>query len=78
MSEPTPPLPHDAHVTVARKIFRDCGFELSAMAFRRPPAALVALKQFNGLGPDASVPFAWNYHPNAWCRDRWLETGRLV
>lgn len=70
--------PHDAHVQAAIKAFRDCGFTIAAMAFKRPAAALVALKQFNGLPADARVPFAWNYHPNRWCRDNWLLTGRLV
>ncbi len=70
--------PHDAHVRLANKTFRDCGFTLAAMQYKRPPEALVALKRFNGLPDDAKVPFAWNYHPNAWCRDRWLETRSLV
>lgn len=70
--------PHDAHVRLANKVFRDCGFTLAAMQFPRPPKALVALKLFNGLRDDAAVPFSWNYHPNAWCRDRWLGAGRLV
>lgn len=75
---PDVPVQHDAHVVAATKVFRDCGFSLLAMQFKRPPKALVALKRFNGLADDAPVPFAWNYHPNQWCRDRWLETGRLV
>lgn len=77
---PTPTVieDHDAHVVKARKTFRDCGFDIGAMRYPRPPAALVALKRFNGLTDDAAVPIAWNYHPNARCRDRWLETGRLV
>ena len=69
---------HDAHVAQANKVFRDCGFTLAAMQFPRPLEALTALKRFNGLADDAKVPFAWGYHPNKWCRDRWLETGRLV
>lgn len=72
------PLPHDAHVQQANKLFRDCGFSLHAMQFPRPAEALVAIKRFNGLRDDAKVPVAWNYHPNAWCRDRWLNTERLV
>lgn len=72
------PPPHDVHVVKARKVFRDCGFEIGAMCYPRPPEALIALKRFNGLADDATVPPAWGYHPNAWCRDRWLETGRLV
>mgnify|MGYP003387322771 CR=1 FL=1 len=70
--------PHDAHVVLAHKIFRDCGFTLAAMQFKRPPEALTALKRFNGLPDDAKVPFAWKYHPNIWCAQRWAETGRLV
>lgn len=72
------PMPHDAHIILANKVFRDCGFTLSAMQFRRPLEALIALKRFNGLPDDTKVPFAWNYHPNAWCAKRWKETGRLV
>lgn len=69
---------HDAHVIAATKQFRDCGFTLAAMQYRRPVDALVALKRFNGLADDAAVPFAWGFHPNAWCRDRWLATGALA
>lgn len=32
--------PHDAHVEQAVKAFRDCGFTLAAMQFKRPPEAL--------------------------------------
>ena len=71
------PKNYDAHVTLASKTFRDCGFSLAAMQYPRPPVALAALKAFNGLPDSAKVPFAWGYHPNAWCRDRWLETGKL-
>lgn len=71
------PEPHDAHVTAAHKAFRDCGFTLAAMQFKRPPEALAALKAFNGLDYEAKVPFAWNYHPNSWCRDLWINHGRL-
>lgn len=63
--------PFDAHVSAAHKVFRDCGFTLAAMQFKRTAAALVGLKRFNGLKDDAKVPFAWGYHPNAWCRDNW-------
>lgn len=70
--------PHDAHVQAAAVIFRKAGFTLNAMQFKRPNGALVALKRFNGLPDDAKVPFAWNYHPNAWCAQRWAETGRLA
>jgi hypothetical protein len=69
--------PHDAHVQAATKQFRDCGFSLAAMQYKRPPEALAALRAFNGVPEGWQHPFAWNYHPNAWCRDRWLATGRL-
>lgn len=72
------PQPHDAHVVAANKAFRDCGFTLAAMQYPRPAAALVALKRFNGLADGAKVPFAWGYHPNAWCRDTWLAKGALA
>jgi hypothetical protein len=69
---------HDAHVAVADKVFRDCGFTLAAMRDPRSPEALVALKRFNGLADDAKVPPGWHYHPNAYCRDHWVRTGRLA
>lgn len=71
------PIPHDAHVAAATAVFRKAGFTLAAMEFPRPVAALLALKRFNGLADDAKVPFAWHYHPNAYCRDFWLAHGRL-
>lgn len=70
--------PHDAHIQAAHKVFRDCGFTLAAIQFKRSHQALIALKRFNGLADDAVVPFAWNYHPNKWCRDHWRQTGRLT
>lgn len=69
--------PHDAHVLAAQKLFRDCGFTLAAMQYKRPAGALIALKRFNGLPDDAPVPFAWNFHPNKWCAETWAKTGRL-
>lgn len=68
MSEPEP---HHAHIDLAHKLFRQCGFSLAAMAFKRSPEALAGLKRFNGLPAEAKVPFAWGYFPNAWCRDNW-------
>lgn len=65
------PLPHDSHVQLANKTFRDCGFSLAAMQFPRSVAALEGLKRFNGLKPDAKAPFAWSYFPNAFMRDNW-------
>ena len=67
------PLPHDAHVRLATKIFRDVGFTLASMEFKRPPEALVALKANNGVGPDYAAPFAWGYFPNAHMRDNWQQ-----
>jgi hypothetical protein len=64
---------HDAHVTAAHKVFRDVGFTLAAMQYKRPPEALAALKRFNGVSNDYSPPFAWAYFPNAWCRDNWRK-----
>lgn len=63
--------PHDAHIEAASKLFRDCGFTLAAMQFKRSPEALIALKRYNGLAPDAKVPFAWGYHPNAYSAHNW-------
>jgi hypothetical protein len=65
------PEPHDAHVRAARKVFRDCGFDLMAMQFPRCRDALIGLKRFNGLPDDAKVPLGWHYHPNAAMRDNW-------
>ena len=78
MLDEFPPPPHDAHVVAARKQFRDCGFDLSAMQYKRPPEALAALRKFNRVPDSWQHPFAWKYHPNAWCARRWAETGRLV
>lgn len=74
----TEPEPHDAHVQAAHKVFRDCGFSLAAMAFKRPPEALAALRAFNRVPDGWQHPFAWGYHPNEWCARRWAETGKLV
>lgn len=60
------PETHDAHVVAAETVFRASGFTLAAMRFKRSPEALAALKRFNGIPEDMKVPFAWNYHPNAW------------
>jgi hypothetical protein len=62
---------HDSHVLLAQKLFRDVGFTLHAMQFKRSPAALAALRKFNRVPADWQHPFAWNYHPNEWCRDNW-------
>ncbi len=77
-TEPTALEPHDAHVQLATTLFRSCGFTLAALAYPRPTEALVALKRFNGLSDDAKTPVAWNYHPNAYCRDFWLRHRRLA
>lgn len=76
MTEPREP--HDAHVILARATFRTVGFDLLAMQFPRPPAALTALKAFNGMPDDWQAPFAWGFHPNAYCRDFWIKHGRLA
>lgn len=60
------PEPHDAHVLAAQKLFRDCGFTLAAMQFKRSPQSLATLKRFNGVSDEVKVPFAWGYHPNEW------------
>ena len=62
---------HNAHVLEANKIFRDCGFTLAAMQYKRPPEALDGLKRFNRLTPETKVPFAFGYFPNAYFRDNW-------
>ena len=72
------PLPHDAHVQAARQEFRDCGFTIHAMQFKRSPEALAALRAYNRVPGSWQHPFAWKYHPNEWCARRWAETGRLV
>lgn len=70
--------PYDAHVRQAEAEFRSVGFTLAAMQYKRSPEALAALLEFNGAPAGFKPPFAWNYHPNAWCKRRWEETGRLV
>jgi hypothetical protein len=70
--------PHDAHVLAAHKTFRDCGFTIAAMQYKRPPEALAALRAFNKVPDNWQHPIAWEYHPNEWCARRWAETGRLV
>lgn len=67
------PDPHDAHVVLAKKIFRDCGFSLAAMQYPRPPEALVGLRRFNGVPDGHPNPPAWGYFPNAYMRDHWQE-----
>lgn len=63
--------PHDAHIQAAHKVFRECGFTLAAMQYKRTQDALNGLKRFNGCSNDANVPFAWGYFPNAYMRDNW-------
>ena len=63
--------PHDAHVEQAVKVFRDCGFTIAAMQFKRPPEALAALRRFNRVPDGWKHPFGWGYFPNASMRDNW-------
>lgn len=65
------PEPHDAHVRLAVKTFRDVGFTLAAIQHKRPPEALEALRRFNRVPDNWKHPFAWNYFPNAFMRDNW-------
>lgn len=67
------PLPYDAHVVLANKVFRDCGFALSAMQFKREPEALAALRRYHKVPENWQHPFAWNYHPNEYMRDNWRK-----
>lgn len=71
-------LPHDAHVVFTKKLFRDVGFDISAMCFPRSPEALEALRTYNRVPETWVHPWAWNYHPNQWCKDHWEQTGRLT
>lgn len=61
----------DAHVKQAERLFRDAGFTLHAMRFKRPPEALAGLRKFNNVPDDWVHPFAWNYFPNKYMRDNW-------
>jgi len=70
--------PHEAHIDKARAVFRAVGFSLAAMQYPRPHEALLALKRFNGVADDWPTPFAWGFFPNAYCRDLWLQHGRLA
>jgi hypothetical protein len=59
--------------------FRAAGMTADAVNYPKPPAALIALKRFNGLRDDAPVPAAWHYFPNAWMCDNWRTLyGHLV
>lgn len=63
--------PHHAHIDAATKVFRDCGFTLAAMQYKRPPAALEELRRFNRVPDGHPTPFAWGYFPNPYMRDNW-------
>lgn len=63
--------PHDAHVVHASKIFRGCGFDLTAMQYPRPADAIAALRRFNRVPEHIVEPFGWRYFPNAYMRDNW-------
>lgn len=67
------PLPHDAHIQTAHKVFRDCGFTLAAMQYPRPPEALAGLRRFNNVPDGYVTPPGWNWFPNAYMRDHWRE-----
>jgi len=62
---------HDAHVALATKTFRDSGFSLAAMQWKRSAAEVEALRQFNGAPAGWAHPFAWRYFPNPAMRDQW-------
>lgn len=68
-----PPEPHDSHVQLAHKTFRDVGFTLAAMEFPRSPEALAAMLAYNRVPPNFTYPFGWGFHPNAWSRDHWQD-----
>jgi len=69
---------HEAHVALASKTFRDVGFTLAAMQWKRTPEALQALRDFNGVPENWLHPFAWGYHPNEYRARFWEERGRLA
>jgi hypothetical protein len=64
------PEPHDAHVQLANKLFRDVGFTLAAMQFKRSPESLQALRDFNRVPATWQHPIPWEYHPNRWLAQR--------
>lgn len=66
-----PPELYDSHVLFATKLFRDVGFTLAAMQYKRCRASLIRLKAFNGLPLDSIAPVGWHYHPNEWCKNNW-------
>lgn len=68
MTEPEEPI---AHIQLARKIFRDVGFDISAMRYPRPVEALAGLRRFNNVPDSWKEPFAWRFFPNAYMRDNW-------
>jgi len=68
--EPEEPI---AHIQLARKIFRDVGFDISAMQYPRPVEALAGLRRFNKVPDSWKEPFAWRYFPNSYMRDNWQQ-----
>lgn len=72
-SEPEEPEPHDAHVVLANKLFRDAGWSLAAMQYKRCPAALEGLRGFNKAPDNWVHPYAWNYFPNKYMQDNWRK-----
>ncbi len=59
--------PADAHVRQAQALFRACGFDITAMQFKRTPESLAALRAFNNVPDSWQHPVSWEYHPNQWC-----------
>lgn len=62
-----------AHVEYAKKMFRDVGFTIEAMRYRRTAEALEGLRQFNNVPAGWRHPVAWEYFPNEHMRDNWQQ-----
>lgn len=61
----------DAHVVLANKLFRDAGFSLAAMQWKRTPEQLAALCKFNGAPDGWKPPFVWGFFPNPAMKEFW-------
>lgn len=65
------PEPHHAHITQARKLFRGCGFDLSAMQHPKSDEAMAAFRRYLRVGPQVKLPLPYHYFPNAHMRDNY-------
>lgn len=65
------PEPYDAHIRAAAKVFRDVGFTLAAMQWKRGPREIAMLREFNNVPAATPTPRGWLYYPNAAMKAFW-------